>query len=62
MMSEHLSELDTENDLLEAFACFDEGDKGFISGKELRQWLKEVGDKMSDEEVSAVQLANGGES
>lgn len=56
MMSEHLSELDTENDLLEAFASFDEGDKGFISGQELRQWLKEVGDKMSDEEVRALQM------
>lgn len=54
MMAEHLSEMDTEMDLLEAFSCFDEGDKGWISGKELQKWLKEVGDRMSDQEVSSV--------
>jgi myosin regulatory light chain 12 len=52
MMSEHLSELDTEMDLLEAFACFDEGDKGWIDQKELREWLRDVGDRMSQDEVS----------
>lgn len=52
MMAEHLSEMDTEMDLLEAFASFDENDSGKISGTELRKWLGDVGDKMSEEEVS----------
>jgi myosin regulatory light chain 12 len=51
MMSEKLLELDAENELLEAFECFDEHDKGTIDGKELREWLATAGDKMSKEEV-----------
>lgn len=51
MMAEHLTEMDVESDLVEAFACFDEGDKGFIDGVELKEWLGSVGDRMSEKEV-----------
>jgi myosin regulatory light chain 12 len=52
MMSEKLLKLDPEAELMEAFECFDEHDKGTIDGKELREWLGTAGDKMSKEEVS----------
>lgn len=45
-------ELDPEHDILEAFACFDEGDKGWVDVREMRQWLSELGDRMTDKEVS----------
>lgn len=54
MMSEKLLELDPEAELLEAFECFDEDDKGVIDGKELREWLATVGDKMSNEEIDKL--------
>ena len=51
MMGEHLLELDPEHELLEAFACFDEGDKGVVQVSEMRRWLGELGDRMDDKEV-----------
>lgn len=54
MMGEHLLELDPEHDILEAFACFDEGDKGYVDVKEMRKWLSELGDRMSEQEVSSL--------
>ncbi|POV94927.1 hypothetical protein PSTT_16559 [Puccinia striiformis] len=39
MMSEKLLELNPESELIEAFECFDEDDKGTTDGKELREWL-----------------------
>lgn len=50
-MSEHLSTLDTEPDMLAAFSSFDEDDRGFVKGSELRKALKESGDIMTDAEV-----------
>jgi hypothetical protein len=54
MMGEHLLELDTEAELVEAFACFDEGDKGVVQVSEMRKCLGELGDRMEDWEVSQV--------
>lgn len=51
MFGEHLSELDEAAELNEAFECFDEKDDGVIDAAELRYWLKEVGDRMTDAEV-----------
>lgn len=48
-MSTH--QLDEAPDLLAAFECFDERDEGTIDAGELRYWLGEVGDRMSDDEV-----------
>ncbi|KAG8699647.1 hypothetical protein FRC12_011946 [Ceratobasidium sp. 428] len=51
MMGEHLLELDPEAELIEAFECFDDGDTGFVKGDEIRKWLRDVGDRMSDDEI-----------
>lgn len=51
MMSEHLIDFDTETELIDAFACFDEGDTGMVKGDEIRKWLGETGDKMDQKEV-----------
>lgn len=51
MMGERLLSLDEEHDMLEAFACFDDGDKGYVVVDEVRPVLKEMGDRMTDEEV-----------
>ncbi len=56
MMGEHLLELDPEPDILEAFASFDEGDKGVVKVDEMRKWLGELGDRMDDREVSRFHL------
>ena len=51
MMGEHLLELDSEAELLEAFECFDENDEGKVKCDELQKWLSEVGDRMDTIEV-----------
>lgn len=52
MMGEHLYEFDAEQELLEAFECFDENDAGVVRGDEMRRWLADVGEKMDQAEVS----------
>ena len=56
MMGERLFEFDSEAELVEAFECFDENDTGIVKVDEVRKWLKEVGDRMSEEEVSHTTL------
>jgi myosin regulatory light chain 12 len=51
MMSEHLFEFDAEAELLEAFSSFDESDTGTVKCDEVRKWLSETGDRMSQPEV-----------
>jgi myosin regulatory light chain 12 len=60
MMGEHLLELDPEAELVEAFACFDEGDKGVVQVSEMRKWLGELGDRMEDWEVSLTHCERRG--
>lgn len=50
--SDHLLSLDPEEELLEAFACFDDGDTGYVSVKVMREFLSNMGDRMSEEDVS----------
>ncbi|WVR07595.1 hypothetical protein IAU60_004637 [Kwoniella sp. DSM 27419] len=54
MMAERLIQLDREEDLVDAFACFDEGDKGWVDVKEMKKWLSEMGDRMSVEEIDRL--------
>ncbi|GAC96046.1 hypothetical protein PHSY_003625 [Pseudozyma hubeiensis SY62] len=54
MFGEHLAELDDQTVLMEAFECFDEKDVGRIEAEELRFWLSQVGDKMSDREIDRL--------
>ena len=51
MMSEHLFDFDTEAELVDAFACFDESDSGMVKGDEISKWLSETGEKMDQKEV-----------
>jgi hypothetical protein len=51
MMSEHLFEFDAEAELLEAFSSFDESDSGMVRCDEIKKWLSETGDRMSQTEV-----------
>ncbi|KAF8506570.1 EF-hand [Russula emetica] len=51
MMSEHLFEFDAEAELLEAFSSFDESDSGMVRCDEIRKWLGETGDRMSQGEI-----------
>ena len=51
MMSEHLFEFDAEAELVEAFSSFDESDSGTVKCDEMRKWLSETGDRMSQSEV-----------
>lgn len=57
MMSEQLSFLDGEAELKEAFNSFDRDESGRVDAAELRKYLKEEGDAMTDEEVSRTFLA-----
>ncbi|GAA5977897.1 hypothetical protein JCM21900_003125, partial [Sporobolomyces salmonicolor] len=50
LMASHLSTLDTEPELLEAFGSFDEGNTGFVKVGELRECLKSGAGGMSDNE------------
>lgn len=52
MMGRHLLALDAEQDLLEAFASFDDGDKGWVKVDEVRKALREMGDRMDEREAS----------
>jgi myosin regulatory light chain 12 len=54
MMSEHLFEFDAEAELLEAFSSFDESDSGMVKCDEMRKWLSETGDRMSQAEVCLI--------
>ena len=53
MMGERLFEFDSETELLEAFASFDEDDSGSVKADEIRKWLSESGDRMDQKEVCA---------
>ncbi|EJD52102.1 calcium-binding EF-hand domain-containing protein [Auricularia subglabra TFB-10046 SS5] len=54
MMGEHLFEFDSEQELIEAFECFDEGDTGFVKVDEMRRWLSEVGARMDQAEIDQL--------
>lgn len=51
MMGERLFEFDSEVELVEAFECFDENDSGVVKVDEMKKWLADFGDHMSEEEV-----------
>lgn len=52
MFSDHLLSLDPEDEMMEAFACFDEKDSGYVPVAQMRQLLASMGDRMSEEEIS----------
>ncbi|BGP06959.1 hypothetical protein JCM10049v2_002789 [Rhodotorula toruloides] len=54
LLASHLSPLSPEQEMLEAFACFDESNEGFVRGKEVREWLGGSGDRMSEKEIDRL--------
>ena len=59
MMSKQQIKLMSQDSLKDAFSIFDKDDDGFISVEELRSIMKNLGDKMSDEELDEMIDAAG---
>ena len=54
MMSRKIKDIDSEDELQEAFKIFDKDGNGLISAAELRHVMTNLGEKLSDEEVDEM--------
>ena len=54
LMSRKMKDVDSEEELKEAFRVFDKDQTGFISAQELRHVMTNLGEKLSDEEVDEM--------
>jgi calmodulin len=54
MMSRKLKDIESEDELQEAFKIFDKDGNGLISASELRHVMTNLGEKLSDEEVDEM--------
>jgi hypothetical protein len=63
LMSRKMKDTDTEEELVEAFKCFDRDGSGFISTAEIRHVMTNLGEKLTDEEVDEMvrEVAEGGD-
>ena len=52
LMARKMKDTDSEEEILEAFKVFDKDGNGFISAAELRHVMTNLGEKLTDEEVS----------
>ena len=51
LMARKMKDADNEEELLEPFKVFDKENKGFITANELKEVLKNLGEKFGDDEV-----------
>ena len=54
MMARKMRDVDTEEEIKEAFLVFDKDRNGFISASELRNVMTNLGEKLTDEEVDEM--------
>jgi Ca2+-binding EF-hand superfamily protein len=54
MFGEKLNGTDPEDVIKNAFACFDEDNKGFVNEERLRELLTTMGDRFTEEEVDEM--------
>jgi len=54
LMGEKLNGSDPEHEILQSFECFDEENSGFIDEKKLREYLTQMGDRFTEEEVNSI--------
>ena len=54
MMAKKMKDTDTEDDIREAFRVFDKDGNGFISARELRHVMINLGEKLTDDEVDEM--------
>eukprot|EP01084_Bolivina_argentea_P013711 25707_1 len=54
MMTQKMSEKDSEEDILKAFKLFDDDETGKISFRNLKRVAKELGENMCDEELQEM--------
>mmetsp|Transcript_18633 Transcript_18633/g.20258 ORF Transcript_18633/g.20258 Transcript_18633/m.20258 type:complete len:189 (+) Transcript_18633:256-822(+) len=54
MMSRKMNDVESEEEILEAFKVFDKDGNGFISAAELRHIMTNIGEKLNDEEVDEM--------
>ena len=54
MMAKRISDTNLEEDILEAFKVFDRDGNGFITAKELKLVMSNLGESLSEEEVEAM--------
>ncbi|XP_037050204.1 calmodulin-A-like [Bradysia coprophila] len=54
MMAHKMRDMDSEEEIREAFKVFDRDGKGFITAVELRHVMTSLGEKLTDEEVDEM--------
>jgi Ca2+-binding EF-hand superfamily protein len=51
MMAKRMKDTDNEEEIKEAFLIFDKDQDGYLTPRELRQVMLNLGEKMTDEEI-----------
>ena len=54
IMARKMRDVDTEEDIVEAFRVFDKDGNGTISAAELRHVMTNLGEKLTDEEIDEM--------